>query len=152
MDDEAGQLYPATADALLDNAVGPNGYYGAFGTNIHTDFQAPQHDDEAIVAAAQARGVPVISYRQLLTWTDGRNNSTIRALSWSPTSHSLSFTTTAAAGANGLQTMLPTHGPSGTLTSLSCGGFPMLYGVLTIKGVEYATFPTITGSCTATYS
>ena len=27
--------------ALLDNALGPQGYYGAFGTNIHTDYPAP---------------------------------------------------------------------------------------------------------------
>ena len=37
MDDEAGQAYPATVDALLDNAVGPNGFYGTFGANMHTD-------------------------------------------------------------------------------------------------------------------
>jgi hypothetical protein len=152
MDDEAGQLYPATVNALLDNAVGPNGYYGTFGTNIHTDFQAPQPDDEAIVASAQARGVPVITYKQLLTWVDGRNNSTLRALSWNGGAHTLSFSTTAAAGASGLQTMLPAQGPSGTLTSLSCGGNPAAYTLQTIKGVEYAMFPTITGSCTATYS
>ena len=78
---------------------------------MHTDNPAPHPGADAIVAAAQARGVPVISYKQLLDWTDGRNNSTIRGLNWS--AGTLTFTTTVAAGANGLQTMLPVQGPPG---------------------------------------
>ena len=74
MNDEAGQAYPATVNALLDNAVGANGYYGAFGVNIHTDNAAPNANNEAIVTSAQARDVPIVSYRQLLEWTDGRND------------------------------------------------------------------------------
>ena len=150
MTDESGQSYPATVDALLDNAVGPLGYYGAFGTNIHNDFTAPQPDDEAIVASAQARGVPLISYKQLLDWTDGRNASTIRGLNWS--AGTFTFVTTAGAGANGLQTLLPTQGPTGTLSALTCGGSPRSYTVQTIKGIQYAMFDTISGTCQATYS
>ena len=74
-------------------------------------------DAEAIVASAQARGVPVISYKQLLDWIDGRNNSTIRGLSWN--AGTFTFVTTVGAGANGLQTMLPTQGPTGTLSALT---------------------------------
>jgi fibronectin type 3 domain-containing protein len=150
MQDEGGQAYPATVDALLDNALGPNGYYGAFGTNVHTDNPAPNPNDEAIVASAQAHGVSIISYKQLLDWTDGRNASTIRGLSWS--SGTFTFSTTVAAGANGLQVMLPTQGPTGTLSALACGGSPTTYSVQTIKGVQYATFDAITGICQATYS
>jgi len=40
MDDEAAQVYPVTVNTLLDNALGPLGYYGAFGANIHTDDPA----------------------------------------------------------------------------------------------------------------
>ena len=58
MTDESGQPYPATVTALLDNAVGPNGYYGVFGANMHTDSPAPHAGAEAIVAAPPARGVP----------------------------------------------------------------------------------------------
>jgi hypothetical protein len=150
MDDEAGQVYPATADALLDNALGPNGYYGAFGINIHTDNPAPNPDDEAIVASAQARGVPIISYKQLLDWVDGRNNSTIRGLSM--TGGTLTFSTTVAPGANGLQTMLPVQGPSGTLSAITLGGSPVAYSVQTIKGIQYAMFDAATGTYQATYS
>jgi hypothetical protein len=150
MTDESGQSYPATVNTLLDNALGPLGYYGAFGTNIHTDEPAPLPDDEAIVASAQARNVPIINYKQLLDWTDGRNASTIRSMSWN--NGTFTFTTTVGSGATGLQTMLPTAGPSGTLSALSCGGSPKTYTVLTIKGVQYAMFDAVTGTCQATYS
>ena len=150
MNDEAAQAYPATVNALLDGAVGANGYYGAFGVNIHTDNAAPNASTEAIVASAQARDVPIVSYRQLLEWVDGRNTSTIRNLAWN--GGTFTFTTTVGAGADGLQTLLPTQGPTGTLSALSCAGSPTSFTVQTIKGVAYATFPAITGTCQATYS
>ena len=37
MNDEAMTSYLLHIDTLLDNALGPNGYYGAFGMNMHTD-------------------------------------------------------------------------------------------------------------------
>ena len=150
MNDEAGQVYPATSDALLANAVGPNGYYGAFGVNMHNDSGPPKPDAEAIIASAQSRGVPIISYKQLLDWTDGRNSSTIRGMSW--TGGTFTFTTTIGTGANGLQTVLPTQGPSGTLSALTCGGSARTYTLQTIKGVQYAMFDTFAGTCQATYS
>ncbi len=111
MNDEATTNYALHIDTLLDNALGPNGYYGAFGANMHTDYPGIHSGSETIVAEAQARGVPVISYKQLLDWVDGRDNSTIRGLSWS--AGTLSFTTTVAAGANGIQLLLPLQGPTG---------------------------------------
>ena len=51
MTDESGQAFPSTVDALLDGAVGPNGFYGVFGANMHTDFPAPHAGAEAIVAS-----------------------------------------------------------------------------------------------------
>src|SRR6185295_3314029 len=81
MTDESGQTYPLTADTLLNNALGPQGYYGVFTANMHTDFNdvnAPKNsmvNSNAIIRSAQAHGVPVVSARQMLTWLDGRNNS-----------------------------------------------------------------------------
>ena len=150
MNDEVGQAYPATINTLLDNAIGANGYYGAFGANIHTDYPSLNTLSEAIVASAQARSVPVVSYRQLLEWTDGRNASTIKSLAWN--AGTFTFTTTVGAGANGLQTLLPTQGPNGTLTGLTCAGSPTSYTVQTIKGVQYAMFNAVTGTCQATYA
>ena len=107
MDDEAGQAYPATIDALLDKALGQQGYYGAFGANLHTDSPSQHPAAEAVVASAQARGVPIISYKQLLDWVDGRSASTIRGLGWN--SGTLTFSTTVDPRANGLQTMVPSR-------------------------------------------
>jgi hypothetical protein len=92
----------------------------------------------------------VISYKQLLDWVDGRNASTIRSMDWD--AGVFTFATTVGAGARGLQTLLPTQGPSGTLSALTCGGSPKPFTVQTIKGVQYAAFEAVTGSCRATYS
>jgi hypothetical protein len=147
--DETTSAFTTAIDALLDNALGPQGYYGAFGTNIHVDNPAPLPGYEQIVPEAQARGVPLISYKQLLDWVDGRNASTIRGLAWS--AGTLTFVTTVGAGANGLQTMLPTQGPSGTLASIKCGGSPVSFTTQTIKGIAYAMFATTTSTCQASY-
>ena len=45
MTDESGQSYPSTIDTLLDRALGPEGYYGAFTANIHTDTATPPAAD-----------------------------------------------------------------------------------------------------------
>ena len=37
MTDESGQAYPVTVNTLLDRALGPQGYYGVFTANMHTD-------------------------------------------------------------------------------------------------------------------
>jgi hypothetical protein len=148
--DETTTAFTAAIDALLDNALGPQGYYGAFGTNIHTDNPAPLPGFEQVVAEAQARGVPLISYKQMLDWVDGRSSSTIRGLSWN--AGTFTFVTTVGAGASGLQTLLPTQGPTGTLSALTCAGSPKAYGLQTIKGIQYAMFDTATETCQATYS
>ena len=41
---------------------------------MHTDI-ADHAGSNVIIASAQARQIPVISAKQLLTWLDGRNNS-----------------------------------------------------------------------------
>ena len=46
MTDESGQSYPFTIDTLLNRALGPEGYYGVFTANMHTDNasrSAPTH-------------------------------------------------------------------------------------------------------------
>ena len=42
MTDESGQTFPKNIDTLLDNAIGPLGYFGAFTANMHTDFNERQ--------------------------------------------------------------------------------------------------------------
>ena len=150
MTDESTTAYQLHIDTLLDNALGANGYYGAFGANMHTDYPSQHPGAEIIVAAAQARGVPVISYKQMLDWTDGRDDSTIRGLNWA--GGKLTFEVAAAAGAFGLQTILPADGPSGQLTGITRGGNPVPYTVELIKGILYARFGSTTGVYEATYA
>jgi hypothetical protein len=150
MTDESTTSYSTTINALLDNAIGSPGYYGAFGANMHNDDTTNHPGAETIIAAAQARSVPVISYKQLLDWVDGRNSSTIRGLSWN--SGTFTFVTTVGAGANGLQTMLPIQGGAGTLTGITRAGSPVPYTVQTVKGIQYAVFTAATATFVATYS
>ena len=79
MTDESGQAYPATAVALMDGAI-QKGYYGAFVANLHTDGNNAGTYHDAVIAAAQARSIPIITAEQLLEWTDGRNSSSFTNL------------------------------------------------------------------------
>jgi chitodextrinase len=146
--DESGQGEPSTINALLDGATGATGYYGAFVANIHTDHAAST-DSDAIVAAAQARGVPVISAKQLLDWTDGRETSSLSSFGWS--SNTLSFNVQARA--NGLQGMLPTESGTRTLQSITVNGnVTVPFTTRTVKGISYAFFDALSGSYTAVYA
>jgi hypothetical protein len=149
MTDESGQNLPATIAALLDKALGPEGYYGAFTANMHTD-SASSAGSDAIVAAAQSRGVPVVSAKQLLTWTDARNASSFGAIAYS--GHTLTFTVDHAAGANGLRAMVPATAPAGGLTAIKRNGSPVSYTTQVIKGVSYAFVDAASGSYEASYA
>ena len=149
MTDESGQTYPMTINSLLDRAIGPEGYYGVFSANMHTDF-GEHGDQDAIVASAQARGVPIVSARQMLQWLDGRNGSSFRNLVFS--GGVLSFSIDVGANANGLRAMLPTTTAAGSaLTGIQRNGAAIAHTVETIKGVEYAIFPAEAGSYAAAY-
>ncbi|HET9667043.1 MAG TPA: Ig-like domain-containing protein, partial [Desertimonas sp.] len=149
MTDESGQSYPFTIDALLDKAIGSQGYYGAYVANMHTDH-ASHPGSDAIVASALARDVPVVSGSQLLEWVDGRNASSFDSISWS--GNELSFTIEVGAGANGLRAMVPTSSDVGELTGVTRNGTPISTTTETIKGVEYAFFNATTGDYEATYA
>ncbi|HEX5917856.1 MAG TPA: DUF4082 domain-containing protein [Nocardioides sp.] len=150
MTDESGQTYPFTPNTLLDRALGSQGYYGAFTANLHTD-RASTFEDTQVLASAQARGVPVIAARQLLTWTDGRNGSSFSGISWNGST--LSFTVGIGVGATGLTAMLPTTGPGGsTLSTVTRGGTSVPFTTMTVKGQQYAVFPALGGGHQATYA
>ena len=149
MTDESGQSYPSTVNALLDKAIGPQGYYGIFTANIHTDFAASPESD-AVVSSALSRSVPVISAKQALDWVEGRNASRFQSFSWN--GNALSFIVSVGAGATGLQGMLPVQSSSGTLATLTRGGSNVSFTTQTIKGVTYAFFPATAGSYVATYA
>jgi hypothetical protein len=149
MTDESGQSFPGTVNALLDRAIGAEGYYGVFTANMHTDVVASAGAD-AIVASAKARGVPVVSAKQMLTWLDGRNDSSFGAIAWSGSQ--LSFTVNGGAGATGLRGMLPVAANGGTIATVTRNGSPVAITPQRIKGVDYAFFDADSGSYVATYS
>ncbi len=150
MTDESEQSFPFTPDALLDRALGPLGYYGAFTANLHTD-SATTFEDNQVLASAQERDVPVITARQLLTWTDGRNGSSFGNLTWDGSG--LGFTIGVGAGATNLTAMLPTTGPNGTtLSSVTRGSASVAVTMMTVKGQQYAVFAAIGGTYRASYS
>ena len=137
MTDESGQSYPFTSDVLLDNALGPRGYYGVFTANMHADT-TDSTAALAIVASAQARGVPVVSALQMLKWLDGRNRSFFSALEWKD--GVVSFAVSVAHGANGLQVLLPAQSASGRLAGISLNDNEVPFTTRVIKGIEYAAF------------
>lgn len=151
MTDESGQTFPANFNALLDNALGAPGYYGIFNANIHTDFNTGPSKiaSDQLIAAAQSRGVPVISALQALRWVDGRNASNFTNVAWS--GNNLSFGITVGANTNGIRAMIPTSAATGGLTAITLNGSPVAYTVEVIKGVAYAFFPATAGNYVATY-
>jgi Domain of unknown function (DUF4082) len=144
---ENGLSYPNAIYAVLDKALGAEGYYGLFGT--HDDYRDTNFL-EAVITAATSRGVPVISAKQALNWLDARNASSFSAQSFS--GGVLSFTVNAAAGARNLYTMLPLRNTTNTLTAVTANGVAVPFSTQTIKGIEYAMFAVTSGSYSASYN
>ncbi len=143
-----GTFNPIHINTLLDNAVGPQGYYGAFAANMHTDG-IDHAGSEAILAAAMSRHVPIVSAQQMIEWLDGRNSSTFRSLSWNGST--LSFAITVGADARGLRGMLPSQSTAGQLVELTRNASPIMFTLQTIKGIEYAFFAADAGDYQARY-
>jgi hypothetical protein len=151
MTDESGQTFPFTIDTLLDRAIGEQGYYGAYTVNAHTD-QADSDVANAVVASAQARGVPIVSSAQMLNWLDGRNSSSFGGFAWNGSA--LTFTIAPGPNTTGLQAMVPIQaGAAGLLTTVKrSDNSGVAYTTATIKGIEYATFSAAAGTYVLTYA
>jgi hypothetical protein len=148
MTDESGQSYPFTINTLLDRAIGAEGYYGAYTINAHTDT-AITSEATAVIASAKARGVPIVSSRQMLNWLDGRNASSFGSFGWNGTT--LTFAISAGANTSGIQAMLPYRSGAQVLTAVTRGGSSVAFSVQTIKGIDYAFFSGIGGNYAASY-
>ncbi len=146
--DESGQTYPLTIDTLLDRALGAEQQFGAYTVNAHTDDSfIPIH--EPIVFSALARGVPVVTSRQMLEWLDARNASSFSGLGWDGTT--LDFTISASAAAGGLRVMIPYRSLDGVLVSVERGGEPVPFEITTIKGHAYGMVEASSSAYTAEY-
>lgn len=146
--DENGLTYPAGIDTMLDKALGFEGYYGVFGTHYYI---SGDNFGSQVITSAKARGVPMITGKQILDWTDGRNASFFSQITWS--GNNLTFTATVDGRTNGmLRGMLPVQSVKGALTALTRNGTAVAYTQETIKGVTYAMFPAASGNFSAAYT
>ena len=145
--DESGLDIENSINTMLDNAIGPEGYYAVITANMHTAY-ATSPGSDTIVAAAQARGIPVVSGRQMLQWLDARNASGLGAISWG--NATLGFDVTG--GANGLTGMVPMDSQAGRLATISRGSSSVNFTTATIKGIAYALFTATPGAYTASYT
>ena len=148
--DESAITYNMHINALLNKATGPEGYYGVFCANMHTDVNGGNSTagSDAIIAAAQTKNIPVISAKQLLTWLDGRNSSSFSNMVWN--SNTLTFTITT--DAHHIKAMLPRlAGTDLRLQSVSVNGNSLPLTFETIKGIEYGFFDAAQGDYTAVY-
>jgi hypothetical protein len=148
MTDESGQTYPNTIDTLLNRALGPEGYYGAFVANIHTDSDSEPAAD-AILASAQSHGVALVGSRQMLAWVDARNSSMIKSISWNNSTQS--FAIDAPSNAVGLRVMVPVPGTM-SVGGATFNGGNISYTVNTLKGIRYAIVPAQTGNYSITFT
>lgn len=149
--DESEIEIPGFINELLDNAVGSKGFYGVFCANMHTDINGglSSKGSDAIISAAKARNVPVISAKQMLNWLDGRNASSFENIVWNK--NQLSFNIIAADKTLGINTMLPTILPKGKLKSITKNGESISFKTEIIKGISYAFFDGGTGKYVVFY-
>lgn len=146
VDEVFGDQFDAVS-ALIDRALGPKGYYGAFGTHydFHNDF------DQKLMKLAIARDIPMVSAQQMLDWTDGRQASRFSTMKWDGDVFSFEIQTDALTGKM-LQGMMPVQAAGGRLLSISRGDETIAFTAETIKGVDYGLFSAEAGSYTARYS
>jgi hypothetical protein len=144
---ENGVDYPQGIISMLDKALGPEGYYGVFGT--HYDYRGDGFELD-VLNSARARNVSLITAQQLLTWLDGRNASSFGNPSWIGTQ--LAFSITVGPGASNLFAMIPNQTTRGQISSLTINGSPVAFTVETIKGRSYAVFRAANGTAVATYA
>jgi len=134
--------------ALLEAALGAEGYYGVVTANMHTD-ESNHAGANQIVAEALDRGVPVVSAAQMLNWLDGRDGSSFKGVSYS--GNRLQFNVDRGGTARGLQGMLPARNPNGPITSFTRNGVAVSAPIRRVKGIDYALFDAQDGTYSVTY-
>ncbi len=133
---ESGMRFPSAIETQLDRALGPQGYYGAFGT--HYDFS--DDFDRQLTTAAKARGVPLVSVQQLLDWTDRRNNAHFAHIAWNGSSLTFEAVADSRTGTM-LRGMVPARTAGKEIFAISRDGQRVSYKTETVKGASYAMFP-----------
>jgi hypothetical protein len=134
-------------ERLVQRALGPEEFFGAFGTHydFHNDF------DKFLMDLGQKYEIPMVSARQMLDWLDGRSRTDILEQRWN--GESLAFTIAGDPRTHGMLTaMLPSSTAGGRLSELVRDGIPIPMETATIKGVDYILFPGLDGNYRATFT
>ncbi|MRX52048.1 hypothetical protein GI374_16845 [Paracoccus sp. S-4012] len=143
--DESGVPQAYGIRQMLDGALGPDQYFGAFGT--HYDYT----DDFAQLLASfgTENGVALITAQQILDWLDGRNASGFTDVGWD--GDTLTFDVSLAPGAERASVLLPARFGAGHLVDVTCGRRKLPQTHETIKGMGMVFFPAEPGECSARY-
>jgi len=155
MTDESGQTSDYNINALLAGATGPQGFYGAWAIQAHTDSfdTAGQAESAAVIAAAQAYNVPVISTQDLLNFEDGRDGSSFSGTTWNASTGTLSFNISTAVGSSGLTTMVPLVAANGAnVSGITINGSAVSFTRQLIAGIYYAFFNAASGAVSVKYT
>jgi hypothetical protein len=144
--DETGQAYPDAAAPMMDAALSPDGWPGIFTTNFHTD-RPDSPEAEAVIQAAQQRGIPVISGRQLMAWWLAREAIEVAELAWDGTRLEFDVSADPELGAT---LVLPGHRAARGL-HLRHEGREVPAEVSMERGLSVARFPARPGRWTATW-
>ncbi|MCO5064547.1 MAG: hypothetical protein M9924_09005 [Rhizobiaceae bacterium] len=144
--DEIFNSNPGAVDRLIESALGPDGFYGAFGT--HIDFS--NSFATVVVDAARKWNVPMISADQLLAWQDARSQSTFEGVRLEGQILSFAINTRDDMG-EALTAMLPLDSKAGRLLAIARNGEAVAFRSERIKGVDYAMFPGGRGHYSVTY-
>ncbi|MDT8854671.1 hypothetical protein RNZ50_06415 [Paracoccaceae bacterium Fryx2] len=142
---ESGVPHEDGIAQMLEGALGPDEYFGAFGS--HYDFTDDY--EQRLIDLATERDVALITAQQMLTWLDGRNGSRISGMVWN--NDTLTFDTSLAPGAERASAMLPESFRELRLVDVTCGMDRKPLTMANIKGLAVAFFPPQTGKCSASY-
>jgi hypothetical protein len=144
--DEVFYGHPDAVERLIQRALGPEQYYGAFGT--HYDFH--NAFDTFLMALAVKYDVPMVSAQQMLDWQDGKAQSDILRQRWD--GENLDFTIVPDERTQDMLTvMLPWNTHNGRLIALTRDGVTVAVETEVIKGVKYGLFPGLRGNYRANY-
>lgn len=130
---------------LIKKALGPEQYFGAFGT--HYDYSDSFH--ETALSVAEQNKIALISAEQMLHWLDGRNNSRFNDIMWKD--YKLDFNVQLEPRAAFAMVMLPLWSQGERISHIICEGERVTFEAEKIKGLEYAMFLGRSGRCIATY-
>ncbi len=143
--DENGIKYPKSVGYMIDKALGPEQFFGVFGT--HYDFR----DDflSTAIRIAREKGVALISASQALRWVDARNNSRFENILWD--GERLSFNARIDDEADAITALLPLWASDRRVTVVNCDGKNKAFSTVKIKGIDYVSLPISSGACELFY-